>query len=651
MILRAPETIRDQYNRPLAGAHVYVYNQDGSLATLTIDGTTPLTQPVNTDGFGSYSYWANTGFYTEETWFGGKKLWVEANLAVGSPGADLNLRSDLSLTTGASLVGTATGDTTEAVLSALRRGTGPIFLAGAGQSNLLGANSGGLNPASANVKIWDPITGAWGSSDYTANPLLRAAPDGNGGNNNHVLAAAHFLADATKRKVYLVIDGVGGTSIDLWVASGTSSARYAALKTKIQNALATTQLAGKTTLDLLVWDQGEEDFQRSFATHITSLTTLNTQLRAEAWMSAYTPVFAITLSDLHDRYAIQPALRHFCSKVGQGWRLISAKNLPTSDSTHYTGPALFELGYNRIGPAWLGAHVGELIEPVPYYNRGNGRLAQSDPTAIATYSSLVSSESATDGPGVTDVFDGNNTTGPFTLTSFGTISSITVSGVTKVSPADYSVATAAPTGVSLPVLTFTANTTVGTANVIVTYGSAVNGPAATGTWNFGYRCWANGNYTFAGGYLTRTTNGCNYTLVYGRENVADDGGDYGLVSGFQNQLSNTYGVVFGRGNIGAEDGGAIFGKWATYTTTQTDPVVLQVGVGTSTGARANAFAVRKSGIIEPKTTVVGSLPAAGTAGRRTFVTDATATTFASTVVGGGANKVPVYDNGVAWVIG
>ena len=51
-------------------------------------------------------------------------------------------------------------------------------------------------------------------------------------------------------------------------------------------------------------------------------------------------------------------------------------------------------------------------------------------------------------------------------------------------------------------------------------------------------------------------------------------------------------------------------------------------------------------------TVVASLPAAATAGAgaRAFVTDATATTFLSTVAGGGANKVPVVSDGTNWLI-
>jgi len=50
---------------------------------------------------------------------------------------------------------------------------------------------------------------------------------------------------------------------------------------------------------------------------------------------------------------------------------------------------------------------------------------------------------------------------------------------------------------------------------------------------------------------------------------------------------------------------------------------------------------------------VATLPSAVTSGMsaRSFVSDATVTTFASTVAGGGANKVPVYSDGTNWKIG
>lgn len=46
---------------------------------------------------------------------------------------------------------------------------------------------------------------------------------------------------------------------------------------------------------------------------------------------------------------------------------------------------------------------------------------------------------------------------------------------------------------------------------------------------------------------------------------------------------------------------------------------------------------------------VATLPAAGTVGRLAAVSDAAAPAFNTAVVGGGAVKIPVYDNGTAWV--
>lgn len=50
---------------------------------------------------------------------------------------------------------------------------------------------------------------------------------------------------------------------------------------------------------------------------------------------------------------------------------------------------------------------------------------------------------------------------------------------------------------------------------------------------------------------------------------------------------------------------------------------------------------------------VAALVAAATAGAgaRAFVTDANATTFNSTVAGGGANNLPVFSDGTNWKIG
>jgi hypothetical protein len=57
--------------------------------------------------------------------------------------------------------------------------------------------------------------------------------------------------------------------------------------------------------------------------------------------------------------------------------------------------------------------------------------------------------------------------------------------------------------------------------------------------------------------------------------------------------------------------------------------------------------------VQTPSMTVANLASASTAGAgaRAFVTDATATTFLSTVAGGGANKVPVVSDGTNWLIG
>lgn len=69
---------------------------------------------------------------------------------------------------------------------------------------------------------------------------------------------------------------------------------------------------------------------------------------------------------------------------------------------------------------------------------------------------------------------------------------------------------------------------------------------------------------------------------------------------------------------------------------------------------ATAFtSLRASSYLATDVTTVSGLPSAATAGAgaRAFVTDATATTLASTVAGGGTNAVPVYSDGTTWKVG
>jgi len=83
-------------------------------------------------------------------------------------------------------------------------------------------------------------------------------------------------------------------------------------------------------------------------------------------------------------------------------------------------------------------------------------------------------------------------------------------------------------------------------------------------------------------------------------------------------------------------------------------IVFQVAPAGSSGTAQNALATAMT-IDSAKTVRLGTgytvatLPAAGTAGRRTYVTDALLPTYLGALTGGGAVVCPVFDNGTAWV--
>ena len=77
----------------------------------------------------------------------------------------------------------------------------------------------------------------------------------------------------------------------------------------------------------------------------------------------------------------------------------------------------------------------------------------------------------------------------------------------------------------------------------------------------------------------------------------------------------------------------------------------QVGIGTSVPTTSTKLHV--TGPIKIDPVLVANLPSAATvgAGTRSFVSDSTVTVFATAVMGGGANNIPVYSDGTVWRVG
>lgn len=88
------------------------------------------------------------------------------------------------------------------------------------------------------------------------------------------------------------------------------------------------------------------------------------------------------------------------------------------------------------------------------------------------------------------------------------------------------------------------------------------------------------------------------------------------------------------------------------TADTTGALVLQTGATPTTAVTIDSSQnTVLAGTIRMAAYTVATLPAAGTAGRRAYVTNALTPVSLSAVVGGGAITVPVFDNGSTWIVG
>jgi hypothetical protein len=88
------------------------------------------------------------------------------------------------------------------------------------------------------------------------------------------------------------------------------------------------------------------------------------------------------------------------------------------------------------------------------------------------------------------------------------------------------------------------------------------------------------------------------------------------------------------------------------TADTTGALVLQTGATPTTAVTVDTSQnVILAGTIRMASYTVATLPTAGTAGRRAYVTNALAPVALSAVVGGGVVIVPVFDNGTTWIVG
>lgn len=125
----------DEYDRPVSGAQIYVFDGDGNNAQIYADEAgivpLPLGEPITADEFGVVSYYGNASIYREDTHYGAKLRFKEITpvgldglyppredragsffafdadnnpVAASGTGADAGLRADLAANTGSTLI-------------------------------------------------------------------------------------------------------------------------------------------------------------------------------------------------------------------------------------------------------------------------------------------------------------------------------------------------------------------------------------------------------------------------------------------------------------------------------------------------------------------------------------------------------------------
>lgn len=115
-----------------------------------------------------------------------------------------------------------------------------------------------------------------------------------------------------------------------------------------------------------------------------------------------------------------------------------------------------------------------------------------------------------------------------------------------------------------------------------------------------------------------------------------------VVTGFDTSIANITGDAFKMAT----------GQFFAFDATSQHRLRYQSSVGiTYAVAGTDTHSLRQDGTIWSKPLTFATLPTAGLAGRRAFITDCNTATFNAAAAGGGTNKVPVFDNGASWMVG
>jgi len=238
----------------------------------------------------------------------------------------------------------------------------------------------------------------------------------------------------------------------------------------------------------------------------------------------------------------------------------------------------------------------------------------------------------------------------------GATQTTTVNGRITFAPVGATLAAWSTNGVGLiqSAATFTDNTTAASGTVTTAYMNLFDTETYAAT----------NAITVTNIYGTYFKNPARGTNVSGSSNLYAIGADNALLVALtvSGGTFNATGVI----NITGPNGSTT-ANYSTSATTSGSTKTVNIGtaglsgstttisIGSAVSGATSTTTLNGStiatGTIQLAAYTVATLPTAGTAGRRAYVTDATVPTFLGTLTGGGSVKTPVFDNGTAWVAG
>ena len=220
-----------------------------------------------------------------------------------------------------------------------------------GQSNILGRGLGGVFKINAKVKIWHNTANQFQVADFESQTYPTTCQDHpfqvGDGRNNMALAFCQRLQEESGADVYLIINGAPGQSIKKW----TDGTYLDDLSDVAQAAIA--EIGGE--VDAFLWCQGEADQPTlTKAQYIVEFRKIVSTLKSNDWFKS--PAFAAcqvpqSWRELNGYTGGVDAFLTGLDGTDQlaGWATtISTDGADMHDNVHYSGSALYDIGYNTI---------------------------------------------------------------------------------------------------------------------------------------------------------------------------------------------------------------------------------------------------------------------------------------------------------------